>query len=95
MLSAASVVFFFFFFLIGQHDCPSGDDSRRVADSAVSLGKTVDCIVISKGGREPHNYSIYYLSPKDSIHVASSSKIHKGNIPAMVQSKRDREGYLN
>lgn len=37
-------------FLIGRHDCPSGDDSRRVADSAVSLGKTVDCIVISKRG---------------------------------------------
>ena len=36
--------------LIGQHDCPSGDDSLRVADSAVSLGKTVDCIVISKRG---------------------------------------------
>lgn len=36
--------------LIGRHVCPSGGDSLRVADLAVSLGKTVDCIVISKRG---------------------------------------------
>ena len=34
-------------------------------DQSVSLGKTVDCIVISKGEQTPHNYSIYYLSLKD------------------------------
>lgn len=39
---------------------------EQAVDQTVSLGKTVDCIVISEGGSAPHNYSIYYLSLKDS-----------------------------
>lgn len=42
---------------------------RGIADWSVSLGKTVDCIVISEGGHIPHNYSIYYLSLKDRCSV--------------------------
>lgn len=42
---------------------------RVIDDQSVSLGKTVDCIVMSEGGHIPHNYSIYYLSLKDRCSV--------------------------
>lgn len=49
-------------FAWAHHGCLGFDIAVGLS---VSLGKTVDCIVISEGGLKPHNYSIYYLSLKD------------------------------
>ena len=53
--------------------------SGRVGQS-VSLGKTVDCIVISEGGPKPHNYSIYYLSLKDRNFVRERNPVLSGLV---------------
>ncbi|KAG9335945.1 hypothetical protein JZ751_003424 [Albula glossodonta] len=62
-------------------------------DVTVSLGKTVDCIVISEGGHKLHNYSIYYLSLKDSIYNMAAGETEDRNSEEKQRNReRERDG---
>lgn len=65
------------------------------ADQPVSSGKTVDCIVITEGGLRPHNYSIYYLSLKDSLLKAVGGNLFHQFKTEQEQKRREGDVHHN